>query len=428
MGSEAAAAGTRRRGGSPFGPLRPAIGLALAYAAASLFWVGAGNVLPGGRWLAVHLFTLGVVTNLIAALTQHFAETVMHARSDGHRAARLAVLNIGVVAVLVGLPAGRPLLVAAGATLASVAVLWLFVALRRLRKGSLSGRFGFVVRGYERACGAFLHGAILGGLLGAGLLTGAWYGAARLAHLHVNVLGWAGLTLLSTLVFFGPTILRARMAPGADASAARWIGHAATGLTLATLALLLTGAGGPVALGARAVAVAGLGVYALAVTLVCLPVLRVGRRARPSPHGRLLLGAAGWFPVAAWAATVAVAAGTGRFSDAVGVALLTGVLAQAIVASLAYLSPMVWPRGPERREQMRTALDRFPTVRPVAFNLGAALMVAAAAAGTAAGPVGAGVIRAGWALVAAAMLLQVGLVVVAASARHPEPRPRRQAR
>lgn len=415
--STAVVEGTRRRGASPFGFLRPVAALAAAYALAALVWVAAGDALPGGRWLAVHLFTLGVVSNLVAALTHHFAETVLHARSDGRRAARVALLNAGALAVLIGLPSGQPLLVAAGATVASAAVMWLHVALRRMRKRSLTGRFAFVVRGYERACGAFIHGAVLGALLGAGVLSGGWYGAGRLAHLHVNVLGWAGLTLLATLVFFGPTVLRARMEDGADASGARWIRHGATGLTVAALALLATGAGGAAGVGARAVAAAGLVVYALAVTGVGLPVLRTARRAKVSPHGRMLLGAAAWFMASAWGTALVAATGAASHYHALGLALLVGVLGQAIAASLSYLSPMVWPRGPERRGRLRDSLERLPALRPAAYNVGTAFVVAASLGGSAAGSMGAAAIRAGWALVAAALAVQAALTVVGLARR-----------
>ena len=73
---------------SPFAPLRPAFALAGAYAGAAVLWVLAGSVLPGGRWFAVHLFTLGVLTTLVVALTDHFAQTLLHAPQRRHPAAR----------------------------------------------------------------------------------------------------------------------------------------------------------------------------------------------------------------------------------------------------------------------------------------------------------------------------------------------------
>lgn len=176
---------------APFRHLRPAVAAAACYLFAALVWIAFGPALPGGRWFAVHLFTVGVVTNLVVALTHHFAQTLLHAGGLDGRPARLALVNAGAVALLAGRAVGWPWLFALGGSALIGAVAWLYVELRRRRKLSLTGRFGFVVRTYERACSAFFHGALLGILMGVGALGGSWYSAARLAHLHVNVLGWA---------------------------------------------------------------------------------------------------------------------------------------------------------------------------------------------------------------------------------------------
>ena len=401
----------RPRPRSPFAFLRPAAGLAVAYALATLIWVAAGDVLPGGRWLAVHLFTLGVLSNLITALTHHFAETVLHAPSDGRQGWRILLLNVGTAGVVVGLPTEQPMLLAAGAVLSTAAVAWLYVALRRMRRKALTARFTFVVRAYERAAGAFTHGALLGALLGIGVLGGAWHGAVRLAHLHINILGWGGIVLLATVVFFGPTVMRTKIVEGADATAARWIGIGATGLTVGALLLLATGAGAPVATAARVAAGVALAVYALAVTKVGLPVLQAGRRARPSPQGRFLLAAVGWFVVAAWADAAAVATGTMALLDPIGLLLLAAVLGQAIVGSVAYLTPMIWGGGPKGRTEVRNRLERLPLARPLAYNLGLVAVLGAALSGPAAGVGGAVAIRSGWSLIVAAVLVQLALSV-----------------
>src|SRR5688572_14847956 len=150
----------QRAPASPFADVRPAVGLAAVSASACVVWLLAGGALPGGRWFAVHLFTLGVVSNLVVAFTRHFAQTLLHSTIEDRPILRLGLLNAGAVAILVGLPTGRTWLVALGATLASTAVLWLYVVLRRMRRRALPSRFAFVSRTYERACGAFLHGAV----------------------------------------------------------------------------------------------------------------------------------------------------------------------------------------------------------------------------------------------------------------------------
>lgn len=387
---------------SPFAAVRPAVVIAGAYAAALAVWMVAGDALPGGRWFAVHLFTLGVLSNLVMAMTQHFAETLLHQPGSSGAGRRTALFNAGALAVLVGMPAGTPWLVACGATAASAAVMWLYVHLRRTRRGALSQRFAFLVRAYERAAGAFLHGAILGALLGAGVLPGTWAGTARLAHLHVNILGWGGLTLLSTLVVFGPTVLRRRMESGADATAARWLRSGATGLTVGVFALLLTALPAPWGVVARVLAGAGLAVFAMGCTAVCLPVLRAARRAKPSANGLTLAAACAWFPAVTWADVIVI--GTGRYwlLTSLGAALIVGVLGQAILATVGYLGPML-SADSERRSRVRERLNATPLPRVVIANLAVAAIVAGTAMRDG------GLATVGWAGVALSVVVPVAL-------------------
>ncbi len=408
-----------RRGRPPFAHLAPAVALAGAYGVAGLGWALAGDGLPGGRWLAVHLFTLGVVSNLILAMTEHFASTLTRAARDGRSWQRLALFNVGALSVVVGVPLALRAVVVAGAVLATAAVSWLYLTLRQQRRQALGARFAFVVRAYERAAAAFLHGAVLGAVLGAGLVSGEWYGAVRLAHLTVNVLGWAGLVLLATVVFFGPTMLRAKMAPNAQRWAVPALRHGATALTVGVVALIVTGAPGGVGVGARVVAALALAGYATAVTAVCLPVLRSAGRAVPSAHGRMISAVCVWFPLAVWAGVVVLALDEAALLAVLGLMLLIGVLGQAIVASLGYLLPMVGGAGPEARAAARARLDRLPRLRPAVFNLGVVAVVGArlisALTSVGAAPVAAG----GWALVGLAVgtTLVLGLSAVLAARR-----------
>lgn len=396
-----------RRGASPFSFLRPVAGVVAIYVVAALTWLTFGD-LPGGRWFAVHLFTLGVLTNLVVALSHHFAQTLLHSPDRGGRTARFVLLNAGVLLML-GFPPRLRWPLAIGATMVVAAVLWLYLDLRRLRKASLTGRFAFVVRAYERACGAFFHGAILGVLMGVGLLAGTWYGSARLAHLHINILGWGGTTLLATVVFFGPTIMRTRMEEGADATAARALRHGMSALTVGALGLLLTGAGGGWALAARLLAAAGLAGFAFAATAVCLPVIRAGRRAKPSAQAWMIRGACGWFVLVVWADAAVVATGRWRLLDALGAVLIVGVLGQAIVASLGYLAPMLTGGGTEGRTAARDRLELAPRARTALLNLGVVLVALSAVGGVGLGTPGAVVARGGWALIATSVLAQLAL-------------------
>lgn len=389
-------------GRSPFWSAAPAIVAALVYAAAAIAWVLIGDLLPGGRWLAVHLFTLGVLSNLVLTFSQHFGHTVTRAPGDGARWIT-ALLNVGVLATLVGVTQGTDWLTGSGATVATAAVTASYVRLRRARRAAVGARFAWIARVYERAHGAFIHGAILGFLLGLGLLPGEWYLSGRLAHLHINVLGWGGLTLMATLVFFGPTIVRTRIEPGADATAARALRHGATALTVAVLALLASGLGGVGGTVLRVLAGIGFGGFALATTLVVTPVVRAAVAAKPSAPRPLLVALSLWFAVVVWVDAVVVTAGAWRFLDLVGVVALVGVLAQAIASTLTYLAPMLRGRSFTARDALMARLERGAMLRAVALN-GGVLLVVAGGLLDAAGAEGLLLTRAGWALVVAAFL------------------------
>ncbi|CAN5876691.1 hypothetical protein BH20ACT7_BH20ACT7_19990 [soil metagenome] len=74
------------------------------YSITALVWVAIGDVLPGGRWLAVHLFTLGAVSNMVIAMTHYFAQTLLHAPDRTVRLERFTLLNVGVALLVVGRP------------------------------------------------------------------------------------------------------------------------------------------------------------------------------------------------------------------------------------------------------------------------------------------------------------------------------------
>jgi hypothetical protein len=385
----------------PMAAVRPAVLVAGLYGVAALLVIWARWPWLPGRWLAVHLFTLGVLSNLVLVLTEHFAGTVQHAAAGDHRTSRLVIHNAGTLAVVAGLSAGAPLAVAVGATLVTAGVTWLYADLRGLRRASLGGRFAFVVRGYERACGAFIHGAVLGLLVGAGIVTGRWAGAVRLAHMHVNVLGWGGLTLLATVVFFGPTMLRRRIAPGAEQTARTALRWASTGLSVATIALILTGVGPPYEMPVRQIEAAGLLVYATAATGIWRSIVPGARPAPGSVEHWLLPATGAWFVAGVWTDVVLVATGTWRYLDALGVALLLGVLLQAVVGALVYLGPMLRGATAAQRADLRTRLQRLPRTKAVLLNAGIVLVLLAALHidGGVVTPAGAG-----WTLVAVAVV------------------------
>ena len=368
----------RPRGVSPFADVVPTLWLVAGYGLAVLVWLLAGPALPGGRWLAVHLFTLGVLTNVILAFSEHFTRAVT--RTPGDRAWWWTWLaNAGIVLVLLGLPTGWLPGLAVGATLLTGVVAAGWWRLRAMRLGAVGARFTWVVRLYERAHAAFVYAAFLGALLGLGLIAGPWYLGARLAHLHANVLGWGGITLLATLVFFGPTMARTRIEPGADERAARALRRGAAALLVAVLLLLALGLPGGWGSAARVAAGLALAGFALAATSVCVPVWRAVLRARVTASRPLLLGALAWLVAVVWLDAAVVTAGAWRWLDAVGVLALAGVLAPAILSTLVYLAPMLRGRTTGERELVRIRLEVGARTRAVLANLAVVAVTVGAA-------------------------------------------------
>lgn len=372
--------------------------LAVVFGTAVAVWTVAGDRLAGGRWLAVHLFTLGVVTNVVVAFTLHFGRTVTRAPATSWRW-QPWVLNAGVMLVLVGIPTGLTWATGLGATVTVAVVVDSYLRLRRMRHRAVGARFAWIARVYERAHGAYVHGATLGGLLGVGVLTGTWFGAGRVAHLHINVLGWAGLTLLATLVFFGPTMVRTRIEEGADHRAARALRWGATALTVSVLLLLATGVSGAAGTAARVAAALAMGGYAWATTVVCLPVVRAAVTAKRSATRAPLIALCLWFVLVAWIDVAVIATGEFRLLDALGLAALVGVLGQAIATALAYVTPALRGRTNAERAALTGRLARGATARAAAYNAGAVAVTAAAAGGTDLARVGAGAAAFGWLLV-----------------------------
>lgn len=202
-------------------------------------------------------FALGIMPLILAAMT-YFVPVLTRSAAPpvALRRMPLAALAGGVLAVYALAAAQRPpavLTIAAFAALAAVSMVLVWIV------GRASAALGpphAGLRWYAAACG-FLAAGLL-----AVVAMGVWpgqYGPLRLLHLHLNTLGFVGLTAIGTLQVLLPTAA-GRPDPGASRRLARDLVWAAGGAAL-------------VALGAawfRPLSYGGLAVYAL-------PLVRLGR-------------------------------------------------------------------------------------------------------------------------------------------------------
>src|SRR5690606_36529186 len=381
-------------GAGPPAPRRPrstwhviASGVVLGWLALTAAAALAHPGLPVPRWLLVHLFLLGAVTNAIVTWTEHFATALLRLPPPGRwPMARLAILNAGIAAVLGGVAGGFPLIAAGGAG-AVVAVVAAHVAVLAVRgRGALGGRFAHVVGWYVWAGTALVAGGSLGGLLASGRAPASWHAPMQAAHAHVNLLGWVGLTVLGTLFTLWPTVLRTRMDDGVG-PIARWSLRAAVpGLAVATGGLLA---------GQRWVAAAGLLLYAGAAALALVPFVRTLLRRRPHTPASWMLAAG-----TAWSAGTLAADAARQSLDGLLPLVFVG---QTLLGALTFLLPVVLGGGPAALKANAAVLERLWAPRVAAVNAAVPLLVL---------PVPGWASRAGWIVAVAAL----GSFVVLAAA------------
>ncbi|NKZ02889.1 multicopper oxidase domain-containing protein [Actinomadura latina] len=357
--------------------------------------------LPVPRWLLIHLFLLGAVTNAIVTWTEHFASALLRvpAPPDWWPVTRLAVLNAGIVAVLCGVSEGFPWLAVGGAA-AVVGAVAAHVAVLALRgRGALGGRFAHVVSWYLWAGAALIIGGTLGGLMASERVPSDWHERMHAAHAQVNILGWIGLAVLGTLFTLWPTVLRTRMVDGVG-QIARWsLRFAVPGLAVAVGGLLA---------GLRWVVVAGLLVYAGAAALALVPFVRTLRRRRPhTPASWMLAAGTAWFAV-----TLLVDASRQSLTGLLPL-VLVGFVGQTLLGALTFLLPVVLGGGPAALKANSALIERVWPVRVAAINLAVPLLVL---------PVPEWASRAAWIVVLAALAAFI-LLAVATILRSHRPSP-----
>jgi nitrite reductase (NO-forming) len=322
------------------------------------------------RWLLFHLLLLGAVTHSILVWSQHFADALLHnaPTSAAHRSRslRLLLCNGGAVLVIIAVLAGHWWLAAVGGSAVALAAGWhsasLFIHLRH----ALGSRFACTVRYYVVSAALLPLGVLFGVLMVRGLPE-EWHERVLIAHVAVNVLGWMGITVLGTLVTLWPTMLRTRIAEGAEQAARRALPVLLTGILLVPAGCLV---------GLRPLAGVGFLVYAGAIGLLAGPFVSAAR-AKPPMHFTT------WSVAAAvtWLTGVATILGIGtllapswmeahELVESLTPGLAAGFGAQVLVGALSYLVPVVAGGGPASARAANLELDRGGALRVTVTNAG----------------------------------------------------------
>jgi len=295
-----------------------------------------------GTWLPLHLLLVGALLCAISGATQLLAVTWSSspAPADGVVAAQRWSVVVGAVAVATGREADRDAVTGAGALLLGIGLVLLGAILLGIRRRSSVDRFHPAIEAYVAAVGFGIIGIAMGAVIAAGD-AGEWWGRVRAAHLALNVLGLVGLVVAGTLPYFVATQARMKMSRRASPARVRAATAALAGATVVA-------AGGHL-LDRPGIAAAGLLGYAAGLVAVATTLPTPGRRQLRWAGPRLVqlgLGGLWWLAMVVGLAVV-------RLSDAstegrVLAALAVGGFAQILVASLAYLGPVLRGGGHQR--------------------------------------------------------------------------------
>jgi nitrite reductase (NO-forming) len=355
-----------RQGSRGFWPLRDLP--VLVWLAATVVVALVHPFVPAPRWLMIHLLMLGAVSHAILVWSRYFTDALLHSAEEDRRGQnrRLLLLNGGVILVVVGVPSDVWPLTLLGATAVGSAVLWHGWTILRQLRAALPARFGPSVRYYVAAACFLPVGAGLGTALARGLAD-PWHTRLVVAHAAVNLLGWVGLTVVGTLVTLWPTMLRTRIAAGAERAAAR-------ALPVLVCSVLVT-AGGASA-GLRPLAAIGIAGYVSGLLLTAPACIDALRRKPPTefPAWSVLAGLT-WLVVT----LVTLGAGIGAASSWPHVHevfgwltpfLAAGFAAQVLLGALSYLVPVALGGGPTPVRAANAVLDRGAPLRLVVTNAG----------------------------------------------------------
>jgi hypothetical protein len=375
--------------------------------------------IPQLRLIHVHSALVGGATQMIFGALLTFIPPLLMVPYEPKksRALQYLLLNGGVLGMVVGFGTLQyPIVGLSGLAIGLAFLLLLGDTLSMVRK-SLS-RPGLHLWFYGLAVLSLFGGIVLGELIAFAGLDPENINPVRLAHLHLNLLGFVTLTIIGTMQTMFPTVSAARLASDR--------------LAVLAFVLLPTGVAGLVAgflLGVPLVQVVAGVIVLLGVSVFGSNILRTWWAAPtkwslPVLH---LLGGTGWLALTvmvgillAWnnrTEPPAYPIGTAHLMSYSHMALI-GFFLQTIIGALSHLLPVILAltrvnNQKERRhylERLTAQVEQWKWIQVSALNLGILIM---AAWGPAAGIFGLGATPTRIAMWAAVALLILGVALFA---------------
>ena len=164
------------------------------------------------RVIHIHAALVGGVAQIIfgALLTFIPPLVVVSFKPKKNRVFQYVILNLGAVGMVVGFATTNYPIVGFSGLAIGLAFLMLLSDTLSLVRKSLS-RPGLHLWFYGLAVFSLLGGIVLGELIAFGALDPESINVARLAHLHVNLLGFVTLTIVGTMQTMFPTVTSVRL-------------------------------------------------------------------------------------------------------------------------------------------------------------------------------------------------------------------------
>ena len=307
-------------------------------------------------WLTVHLLLLGAVTNAILTWSEHFVGALLWSRpvSRIRQISIVLVLNAGILGVLAGVSMDLDwLVVVSGIAIAFITAFYLR-GVNRLIKGSINKKFVGVIRYYQVAGISIFFGIYFGASMVFMTETDPWEPKFHLAHLHTNLLGWVGITMIGTLVTLWPTILRTPMHPRALVAAALGLKFLVAGLILVVGGILIDN---------RVLYVVGDLLYLIGVLVALFPAALLIRNRVPdrASSWMISMGIIGLLVLLILNALTAITKDNPeeilKVIEAHTLALFTLWLLPIFLGALMYLLPVVLGRGPKVNRELESIIN-----------------------------------------------------------------------
>ncbi|MFD6897753.1 multicopper oxidase domain-containing protein [Rhodococcus sp. NPDC060086] len=335
--------------------------------------------LPESRWLLVHLFTLGAVTNSIVVWSQTLAERFLgyHLPESerGPQLAKIYLLNAGIVVTIIGVVGGWFPVTLVGAVLVGAMVAWhaisLLLLLRRAQRSRAQEGDGPAEHAqsvwFLVASSAMLpFGAGFGAVLAYGATADTEAGFL-LAHQAMNLLGFLGLAAAGVLTVMYPNLI------GTQKTGTRRRPVALV-ILLVGIAVFMVGA----LTGHPLVAAVGCTIYLAGWIVVAGPLLRGALTHPPAGYAATSVTAAMLWLLGSLA-SLAIVLATGPMdpdrATLMTVPFLAGFAAQLLFGVMSHLLPTLMGGGPAVVGGGVDKMNRWWVWRIVVINIGLLLFL-----------------------------------------------------